>query len=168
MSSTCIKNRRIRCKSSKKKSPCRYKRSIKRCRRVNLRRSCCSSSEESHTPCLSRSFSDSDELFVHPTRSRIVCTEQIVPHVPPVSCLPTNTLVPNEWPDEPVLQDEDKSGKCVICYNRKACVIANPCYHLSLCVTCSRECVLQKENYSCPICRERVITYTKIFDQSIQ
>lgn len=71
-----------------------------------------------------------------------------------------DSLVPTELPTN------QKSGICSICYASLSEYAALPCGHLSICEAClkkSRE--IEQKEPNCPICRDIVKSYQKIFVQ---
>jgi hypothetical protein len=59
------------------------------------------------------------------------------------------------------LEQEEESKLCVVCQDRKKCVIVLPCRHLCLCVEC---CIVIRGGLgTCPMCRQVVRRTMKIY-----
>lgn len=66
-----------------------------------------------------------------------------------------------------VIDGEDVKAKydeqrCVICLESSRTILLQPCNHLCLCIGCSKE-QLEIGESSCPVCREVVENFVKIF-----
>jgi hypothetical protein len=59
------------------------------------------------------------------------------------------------------LEEEQESKLCIVCQDRRKCVIILPCRHLCLCTECCT--VIQRELGTCPICRRDVRRTMKIY-----
>jgi RING finger protein 26 len=59
------------------------------------------------------------------------------------------------------LEQEEESKLCVVCQDRKKCVIVLPCRHLCLCVECC--IVIRRGLGTCPMCRQVVRRTMKIY-----
>lgn len=59
------------------------------------------------------------------------------------------------------LEQEQESKLCVVCQDRRKCVIILPCRHLCLCMECCT--VVRSELGTCPVCRQVVRRTLKIY-----
>ncbi len=70
--------------------------------------------------------------------------------------------------EEPALPEgTDETRVCSICLSRERCVLAKPCNHLALCVTCTLEYDKQHSAAEgllpCPICKKAVKKFARVF-----
>lgn len=59
------------------------------------------------------------------------------------------------------LEQEQESRLCIVCQDRKRCVIILPCRHLCLCTQCCS--IIEREHGSCPVCRQDIRRTMKIY-----
>jgi hypothetical protein len=59
------------------------------------------------------------------------------------------------------LEQEQESKLCVVCQDRRKCVIILPCRHLCLCIECCT--VIRRELGTCPMCRQDVRRTMKVY-----
>ena len=52
---------------------------------------------------------------------------------------------------------------CVVCQAEKKTMLLQPCNHLCLCVSCVKLVLKHKRNRLCPICREHVVQWSKVY-----
>jgi Zinc finger, C3HC4 type (RING finger) len=71
------------------------------------------------------------------------------------------TIYPDEWLAEPEKAAEHETT-CAVCLTRPVCVVALPCAHLALCVSCCRRNMTLKKE--CVVCRREVNTFTRVFN----
>lgn len=71
-----------------------------------------------------------------------------------ISELSAAELSPKKLPEK---RADDKS--CVVCFDEDACMMFDPCHHVRVCETCSRDANM----VACPMCRTAITRRTKLY-----
>jgi len=58
-----------------------------------------------------------------------------------------------------IMEEKSNRSRCVICLEKPRSVVCTPCGHFCLCIGCSS----QVSKRTCPICRAKVVSFTKIY-----
>lgn len=60
---------------------------------------------------------------------------------------------------------KDTSLLCVICFDKRKCILMMPCYHLSLCFECAVDYknIMKRKPKHCPMCRQKIDNMIKVF-----
>ena len=84
--------------------------------------------------------------------------DELEPNIVPITMLsPPNPTLDN--PIEPKsVETGKKEGFCVVCWEKKSCVMVDPCNHLAMCEVCAPKVV-----DLCPLCRGKMNKKVKLF-----
>merc|ERR1712113_109740 len=80
----------------------------------------------------------------------------------PVSNVPATNTGTEELSEEGKQQQEDDSGMCVVCLERRADTAVVPCGHMCGCETCLKGLQASK-HAECPMCRGPVTSTIRIY-----
>jgi len=57
---------------------------------------------------------------------------------------------------------KDDESSCVVCRERKKCILVTPCNHKALCSVCA--ITILAEKHPCPLCRKKIGDVRRVFD----